>query len=124
MATYTVKNGDTLSGIAKKYSTTVSALLKLNPKISNASMIYVGQVITVSGSAAPSTQSITSNQAVVDRIGIVATTKRTVYAAWTWSKHSTTKEYKVVWYYSWGAGLAIRDDSTTTNQYSTFTPLD
>lgn len=124
MATYTVKSGDTLSGIAKKYSTSVSALLKLNPKISNANLIYVGQVITVSGSAAPSTQSVTGNQAVVDRIGIVATTKRTVYAAWTWSKHSTTKEYKVVWYYSWGAGLAIRDDSTTTNQYSTFTPPD
>ena len=55
MATYTVKNGDTLSGIAKKYSTTVSALLKLNPNISNANLIYVGQVITVSGCAAPST---------------------------------------------------------------------
>ena len=33
MATYTVKAGDTLSGIAQTYNTTVDALLTLNPKI-------------------------------------------------------------------------------------------
>ena len=49
MATYTVKAGDTLSGIAQTYNTTVDALLTLNPKITNRNLIYVGQVITVSG---------------------------------------------------------------------------
>ena len=41
---YTVKSGDTLSGIASRYGTTVSALAQLNG-ISNPNLIYVGQVL-------------------------------------------------------------------------------
>lgn len=41
---YTVKSGDTLSGIASKYGTTVSKLVELNG-IKNANLIYAGQVI-------------------------------------------------------------------------------
>ena len=44
--TYTVKSGDTLSGIASKYKTTVSKLVKDN-NIKNANLIYVGQKITI-----------------------------------------------------------------------------
>ena len=47
MATHTVKKGDTLSAIAKKYGTSVSALVSLN-KIKDANKISVGQVLTVS----------------------------------------------------------------------------
>lgn len=43
---YTVKSGDTLSGIAAKYNTTVDALVKKNG-IKNANLIYVGQRITI-----------------------------------------------------------------------------
>ncbi len=43
---YTVKKGDTLSAIAKKYDTTVTNLLALN-KIKNANMIVIGQKIRV-----------------------------------------------------------------------------
>ena len=39
---YIVKNGDTLSSIAKKYNTTVNQLVALN-NIKNANLIYVGQ---------------------------------------------------------------------------------
>lgn len=38
----------TLSGIAGHYRTTVSALLRLNPSISNPNLIHPGQTITVS----------------------------------------------------------------------------
>lgn len=124
MATYTVKYGDTLSKIAAANGTTVSALLKLNPDIKNKDLIYVGQKITLSGSAAPATKASTGNQAVVNYIGIVANTRRTVYASWTWGKSSTTQEYQITWYYSWGAGIAMREDMTTTYMYSTFTPPD
>ena len=44
--TYTVKKGDTLSGIAKKYGTTVDALAKKNG-IKNKNLIYVGQVLKI-----------------------------------------------------------------------------
>jgi LysM repeat protein len=45
---YTVKSGDTLSGIAKKYSTTVSAIQKLNPTlIKNVNLILTGWKIRV-----------------------------------------------------------------------------
>lgn len=47
--TYTVKRGDTLSGLAKRYGTTVAKLQKLNG-IKNANRIYVGQNIKISGS--------------------------------------------------------------------------
>lgn len=44
--TYTVKSGDTLSGIAAKYGTTVSDIAKKN-NISNINVIYVGQKLTI-----------------------------------------------------------------------------
>ena len=44
--TYTVKSGDTLSGIASKYKTTVAKLVKDN-NIDNANLIYVGQKIVI-----------------------------------------------------------------------------
>lgn len=43
--TYTVVRGDYLSAIAKRFNTTVTDILKVNPEIKNASLIYVGQVI-------------------------------------------------------------------------------
>lgn len=49
--TYTVKSGDTLSGIAAKYGTTWQALQQING-IADANKIYPGQVLRVTGSAA------------------------------------------------------------------------
>lgn len=49
-STYTVKNGDTLSGIAKKYGTTYQELARING-IANPDKIYAGQVIKISGNA-------------------------------------------------------------------------
>jgi LysM repeat protein len=45
--TYYVQKGDTLRKIASKFSTTVDELLKVNTKISNPNVIYVGQAITI-----------------------------------------------------------------------------
>ena len=49
-STYVVRSGDSLSGIAQRYNTTVSALKALN-NISNVNLIYPGQVLRVSGQA-------------------------------------------------------------------------
>jgi len=47
---YTVRYGDTLARIANNANTTVSCLLSTNRNISNADLIYAGQVITISAS--------------------------------------------------------------------------
>lgn len=50
--TYYVQKGDTLRKIASKFSTTVDAILGVNPQISNPNVIYVGQAITIPAGAA------------------------------------------------------------------------
>ena len=49
---YTVKSGDTLSGIAARHGVSLSALLAANPQISHPDRIYPGQVIHLPGSSA------------------------------------------------------------------------
>ena len=44
---YYVIKGDTLRKIAAKFSTTVDAILRLNPQITNQNLIYVGQAIAI-----------------------------------------------------------------------------
>lgn len=44
---YVVQRGDTLRKIADKFGTTVEAILKVNPQITNANVIYAGQSITI-----------------------------------------------------------------------------
>ena len=45
--TYIVQAGDTLSKIAKRYGTTVSNIMALNPQILDANKISIGQVIRI-----------------------------------------------------------------------------
>lgn len=49
-STYTVKKGDTLSGIAARFGTTVAKLVQLN-SIKNPNLIFPGQVLKLPGSA-------------------------------------------------------------------------
>jgi peptidoglycan DL-endopeptidase LytF len=46
---YTVKSGDTLFFIAQRYGTTVTAILAINPQITNPDLIFPGQIICVPG---------------------------------------------------------------------------
>jgi predicted chitinase/LysM repeat protein len=50
---YTVQPGDTLSGIASRYGTSVGAIAQANG-ISNPNLIQVGQQLTIPGGSAPS----------------------------------------------------------------------
>lgn len=48
--TYTIQNGDTLSGIALRFNTTVSKLVELN-NIKNPNLIYAGDVLKIQGNS-------------------------------------------------------------------------
>ena|GEM_PF-327407 len=48
---YTVRQGDTLSGIAERKDTTVERLMADNPRIKNPDLIYPGQILRISGRA-------------------------------------------------------------------------
>ena len=45
--TYTVKNGDTLSGIAARYGVSLDALIAANPQIKNPNLIYAGDKVAI-----------------------------------------------------------------------------
>lgn len=44
---YTVKEGDTLSGIANRYNTSVIKLVLLNPQIKDPNLIHPGDIIRI-----------------------------------------------------------------------------
>ena len=61
-ASYTVKSGDTLSGIANQYNTTVNQIVSLN-QLSNPNLIYVGQVLKLKNSQTTNSSSSSSSTA-------------------------------------------------------------
>lgn len=121
--TYTVKKGDTLGAIAKKYNTTVSNLAKLN-NIKNVNRIYVGQKLIISGKASTTSSSSTtkknSNQAKIVHFGLQSDTDRTIFATWEWTKSNTDK-YKVIWkYYTKNKVWFIGNESEVTAKESVY----
>lgn len=64
MATYKIKSGDTLSGIAQKYNTSVSTLMGLNPYIKNADLIYAGNSLNLPGSTSSTNKATTTTKPV------------------------------------------------------------
>lgn len=116
----TVERGDTLSEIARDYGGGLSykQLASIN-NIPNPNLIYVGQVIKLSGTAS-SAKSNNSSQAVIDHFGMQSNSDGTLFATWTWSK-SNTENYKTEWTYSTGDGVwFIGSDSTTEYKQSTY----
>lgn len=68
---YTVRYGDTLSGIASRYGTSVSALASLNG-ISNPNWIYPGQVLKLSGGSSTRSYTVRSGDTlsgIASRLG-------------------------------------------------------
>lgn len=61
---YIVNHGDTLKQIANNFATTMENLLKLNPAVTNANLIYAGQRLNVPspGGSTPPTPPPTSGQ--------------------------------------------------------------
>lgn len=118
---YIVKKGDTLSGIAKTYNTSVSYLAKLN-NIQNINLIYVGQKILITSTSQNNVNTKTAtSQPIIESFGLQSNTDRTVFATWVWTKENTD-QYKTIWYYDTGNGVwFIGNETTTTNKQSVYT---
>jgi LysM repeat protein len=125
LATYTVKNGDTLSEIAEKYKPSgtstydyVDTLVKWND-ISNPDKIYVGQVLTVTNGTTKN-KTNNSNKAIILQFGELASTPGTIFATWKWTK-SNTENYEIQWqYYDSKAGWLSGNKGTTDIKESTY----
>ena len=122
-----VVKGDTLSAIAKKYGTTVNAIAKLN-NIKNVNLIYVGQVLIISGKSSTdvankkntgtssggtgggstgggsssggsgTSPDYTKNQVLLTSFGLQAGTERTLFAVFKWQK-ANTAHIQIEWEY-------------------------
>ena len=73
MATYIVREGDTLSEIAQKYGTTYQAIAQANG-ISNPNLIYAGQTLNIGGSSASSNTSSKTQSDTTTQSGTTTTT--------------------------------------------------
>lgn len=104
--THKVVKGDTLWALSIKYNTTIDSLVKLN-NIKNKNLIYVGQVLYISGkpssdggsSSGGSSSSVSPpNNVNITAFGLQADTDGTIFVIWEWDRNDT-KEYEVVWSY-------------------------
>lgn len=137
VTTYKVKRGDSLWKIAKNYGSSIAGsninakidtLVKLNG-IKNRNLIYVGQVLKLSGSGSNSSSSSSSSssksssqvQPIVNGFGLAlagenGTSKnRGMYASWTFSR-ANTKNFKYYWDYKspQTSGKWVRGESGET----------
>ena len=135
LATYTVKRGDSLwkiasggcgSNVASSISGStidakINTLVQLNG-IKNRNLIYVGQVLKLSGSTSSSSSSSTkSNVPVITAFGLQSedTTGRAMYVAWSYSR-SYVKNYKVRWMYYAENMWQIGTETETTSYESIY----
>ena len=136
LATYTVKRGDSLwkiasGGCGKNIASSISGstinakidtLVRLN-NIKNRNLIYVGQVLKLSGSSSSSSSSKSSSSTstnygvpTITAFGLQSedTTGRAMYAAWSYSRPNIEK-YKVRWsYYADGLWIIGSENETTS----------
>lgn len=117
---YTVKKGDTLTAIARKYNTTVAKLVDLN-NITDPDYIVVGQILIISGTTSAPADETATAKVTINVFGLQSNTDRTVYATWTWTRENT-ENYKTMWYYDTGDSVwFVGNDSTTEYKQSTYT---
>lgn len=121
--TYTVVEGDTLTEIANKYGTTADAIAKLN-NIENTNLIYVGQVLIISGTGVTPTKG-SGYTPKIQHFGLQSDTDRTLFATWTFGpgnhNPSDFKCFEVMWRYKTADGIwLIGDNSEIQLRESTY----
>lgn len=111
VTTYTVVRGDTLSGIASRFSSSIAGntlnakvdtLVSLNG-IKNRNLIYVGQVLKLSASGSSTSAPVNAQTVKFTGFGLWSPESanddngRTVVAVWEWTRDNT-KEFKLHWH--------------------------
>ena len=124
--TYTVKKGDTLWAIALANNTTVDKLVSLN-NIKNRDLIYVGQVLKLSGTPTPEPVTVTY-KATITAFGLQSNTEDTLFATWAWGR-SNTASYQIRWQYQtedgrWFYGnsssISVNENDPNSSKQSTY----
>ena len=136
LATYTVKRGDSLwkissggcgSNVAASIAgntinAKINTLVALN-NIKNRNLIYVGQVLRLSGSSSSSSTTTSTNygEPSITAFGLQSedTTGRAMYTAWSYSR-SGIKNYKVRWSYYADGLWQIGSENDTTSADSVY----
>lgn len=138
ITTYTVQRGDSLWRIASNYGSSIAGntinakidtLVALN-NIPNRNLIYVGQVLKLSGTSGSSQSSSSSSSSstptypttvTIDTLSLQAgsSTGRDVFAYWHWSRPNT-KHFEVQWEYS-AYGVTRWEKKTVTNTWDSYT---
>lgn len=94
---YTVKSGDTLSAIARKYNTTYQKLAAYNG-IANPNLIYVGQKIKIPGTGSTSGKKVTEGCTVKIKTGAVygglTSARGKAVPGWVCKRTHTVKKIK------------------------------
>lgn len=115
--TYTVKKGDTLNSIARRFKVKVAELVAWND-ITDPNYIVVGQVLTVA-EVTPVKPNITYTP-TIKAFGIMSGTPNRLYATWKWDQPNTD-HYEVSWTYDTGDGVwFIGNKSTEAAKQSTY----
>lgn len=128
--THKVVKGDTLSEIAVKYyksynysswKTYMNYLADLN-NIKNVDLIYIGQVIKLTGSKSTASTN-SSTKVTVEHFGLQSNTDNVIFVTWTFNStnKTNTENYQVEWsYYTDNKVWFIGSDSTATAMQSTY----
>lgn len=124
--THEVLHGETLQTIADNYGTTVTSICRLN-NILDPMYIYVGQILTISGETASSSDRVdepSTNTVTITHFGLLSSSDRTIFAAWNWDKNNT-RGFRCKWWYDLGNGVwFVGSDQEEKSDYmrSQYTP--
>lgn len=107
---YEVKKGDTLPAIANKYKTTIKKLVALND-IKNPNLIFIKQLLIISGKASPK-KKVTGSKVIINHFGLQSNAEKTVFASWNYDRDHVDS-YQVKWWYATGDGIWFPGIDTT-----------